>query len=401
MSKLLQINVTANWGSTGKIAEQIGLKAMERGWESYIAYGRDSNPSKSKLIKVGYMLNVYEHYFENRLFDNEGLASRIPTKKLIKQIEELKPDIIHLHNIHDHWLNYKILFEYFNSIDTPIVWTQHDCWAFTGGCMYYSSRECDKWQTNCKNCSMRKIVVDKSKKNFNLKKSLFTANKNLTLIPVSHWLENEMKYSFFNSNKIIPILNGVDIDIFRSLRETSVREKYGIENKFLLIGLATAWSVRKGLSDYIELSKRIPNDYVIMLIGLKKNQISKLPTNIIGIERTSDVQELVELYSSADIVLNLSYEETFGLTTVEGFACGRPSIVYNRTASPELIEGEVGYVVEAGNINQLLDAIHEIKQKGKQYYSETCRKRAENKYDKNKCFDKYMDLYDDLLRTKK
>ena len=399
--KLLQINVTANWGSTGKIAEQIGLKAMERGWESYIAYGRDSNPSKSKLIKVGYMLNVYEHYLENRLFDNEGLASRIPTKKLIKQIEELKPDIIHLHNIHDHWLNYKILFEYFNSIDTPIVWTQHDCWAFTGGCGHYSSRECDKWQTNCKNCSMRKIVVDKSKKNFNLKKSLFTANKNLTLIPVSHWLENEMKYSFFNSNKIIPILNGVDIDIFRSLRETSVREKYGIENKFLLIGLATAWSVRKGLSDYIELSKRIPNDYVIMLIGLKKNQISKLPTNIIGIERTSDVQELVELYSSADIVLNLSYEETFGLTTVEGFACGRPSIVYNRTASPELIEGEVGYVVEVGNINQLLDAIHEIKQKGKQYYSETCRKRAENKYDKNKCFDKYMDLYEDLLRTKK
>ncbi|MEE0926511.1 MAG: glycosyltransferase, partial [Bacteroidales bacterium] len=163
MPKLLQINVTANWGSTGKIAEQIGLKAMEHGWESYIAYGRDSNPSKSKLIKVGCMLNVYEHYLENRLFDNEGLASRIPTKKLIKQIEKLKPDIIHLHNIHDHWLNYKILFEYLNSINTPIVWTQHDCWAFTGGCMHFVHTNCEKWKNECEKCPQKSKSIDRSK----------------------------------------------------------------------------------------------------------------------------------------------------------------------------------------------------------------------------------------------
>lgn len=398
--KILQLNATANWGSTGKIAEQINLKAMELGWDCYIAYGRSCNPSKSKLIKVGKMINVYEHYIENRLFDNEGLASRIPTKRLIKQIKELNPDIIHLHNIHDHWLNYKILFEYLNTTNIPIVWTQHDCWAFTGGCGYYSSLECDKWQTGCNNCPRKKILIDNLKKNFNLKKSLFTANKNLTLVPVSHWLENEMRHSFFNSNKIIPILNGVDIDIFHPLKETSVREKYGIGDKFLLIGLATAWSARKGLNDYIELSKRIPNDHVIILVGLKKNQISKLPTNIIGIERTSNIQELVELYSSADTVLNLSYEETFGLTTTEGFACGTPGIVYNRTASPELIEGEVGYVIESGNIEQLLSTIAKIKSNGKVYYSENCRKRAENKYDKNKCFQQYIDLYNEILANK-
>ncbi len=400
MPKVLQINVTANWGSTGKIAEQINIRAMERGWDCYIAYGRNSNPSQSKLIKVGKMINVYEHYFENRFFDNEGLASRIPTKCFIKQIEEISPDIIHLHNIHDHWLNYKILFEYLNTTNIPIVWTQHDCWAFTGGCGHYSSSGCDKWQMGCNTCPRKKILIDNSKKNFNLKKSLFTANKNLTLVPVSRWLENEMRHSFFNSNKIISILNGVDIDIFHPLKETSVREKYGIGNKFLLIGLATAWSARKGLNDYIELSKRIPTDYVIMLIGLKKNQISKLPTNIIGIERTSNIQELVELYFSADTVLNLSYEETFGLTTAEGFACGTPGIVYNRTASPELIEGEVGYVIEAGNIEQLLSTIAKIKSNGKVYYSENCRKRAVEFYDKNKCFDKYVDLYEKLIKSK-
>lgn len=400
MPKLLQINATANWGSTGRIAELINLKAMEHGWDCYIAYGRSCNPSESKLIKVGKMINVYEHYIENRLFDNEGLASRTPTKRLIKQIKELNPDIIHLHNIHDHWLNYKLLFEYLNTTNIPIVWTQHDCWAFTGGCMHFVHSNCEKWKTECKECPQKRRFVDGSKRNYALKKALFGENKNLTIVPVSHWLENEIRQSFFKTKKIIPILNGVDINIFYPKKETSIKKKYGIENKFLLIGLATAWSASKGINDYIELSKHLSDDFVIMLIGLKKNQIPLLPNSIIGIERTSNIQELADFYSSADIVLNLSYQETFGMTTAEGFACGTPSIVYNWTASPELIEGEVGYVVEAGNINQLLDAIHEIKQKGKQYYSENCRKRAENKYDKNKCFQQYIDLYNEIIANK-
>lgn len=398
--KLLQINVTANWGSTGKIAEQIGLKAMEQGWESYIAYGRSMNPSKSKLIKVGRMLNVYEHYLENRIFDNEGLASRIPTKQFIKKIEEIKPDIIHLHNIHDHWLNYKILFEYLNTLDTPIVWTQHDCWAFTGGCMHFVHTNCERWKSECEKCLYSKKLLDKSKKHFNLRKHFFVANKNLVLVPVSHWLENEVKQSFFKNHQVVPILNGVDINSFKPLKQTIVREKYGIGDRFMLVGLATAWSARKGLKDYLELSKHISDDEVIVLVGLRKKQIENLPKNIIGIKRTSNVQELAELYSTANIVLNLSYEETFGLTTVEGFACGTPGIVYNKTASPELIEEGVGYVVEAGNIVQLLNAIKEIKQKGKEYYSDNCRKRAENNYDKDKSFSKYIELYNNLLNKK-
>lgn len=401
--KLLQINASVNTGSIGRISEQIGLKAMEQGWESYIAYGRPDylNLSKSKLIKVGRMVNVYEHYLENRFFDNEGLASRIPTKRFIRQIEEIKPDIIHLHNIHDHWLNYKILFEYLNTLDTPIVWTQHDCWAFTGGCMHFVHTNCDKWRIECCNCPRSNKFVDKSREQFNLKKSLFVENNNLVLVPVSHWLENEMKHSFFKGHKIVPILNGVDINVFKPLNKINIKEKYKIGNRFVLMGLATAWSERKGFNDYIELSKHIGDDEVIVLVGLKKEQFQKLPSNVIGIERTSNVQELVELYSIADIVLNLSYGETFGLTTVEGFACGIPGIVYDRTASPELIDEGVGYVVEAGNMKQLLNAINLIKQKGKAYYSENCRKRAECNYDKDRIFNEYIELYNNLLNNKK
>ena len=102
MPTLLQINVTANWGSTGKIAEQIGLCAQTHGWESYIAYGRMMNPSKNELVKIGNAFDVYEHYVEGRFLDNEGLASRRATKRLLRGIDEIKPDIVHLHNIHDH-----------------------------------------------------------------------------------------------------------------------------------------------------------------------------------------------------------------------------------------------------------------------------------------------------------
>lgn len=167
MSKtLLQINVTANWGSTGKIAEQIGLCAMANGWKSYIAYGRMSNSSKNELIKIGNMPQVYWHYVQNRLFDREGLASLCATKQLVRKIKEIKPDVINLHNIHDHWLNYRILFEYLNQTDIKVVWTFHDCWAFTGHCYHFVQQNCMKWQTECHDCVQRYKFIDRSRKTF-------------------------------------------------------------------------------------------------------------------------------------------------------------------------------------------------------------------------------------------
>ena len=126
MPTLLQINSTVNWGSTGKIAEQIGALAISHGWDSYIAYGRYANPSRSKTIKVGSKISQFMHLITSRVFDNHGLASRIATKALVKQIKKLSPDIIHLHNIHGYYLNYKILFEYLNTTQIPVVWTLHD-----------------------------------------------------------------------------------------------------------------------------------------------------------------------------------------------------------------------------------------------------------------------------------
>lgn len=400
--KLLIINVVLNWGSTGRIAEQIGERAMANGWDCYYAYARNHNNSKLKTIKIGSKISVYEHYFENVFFDNEGLASRYATRNFVKIIREIKPDIVHLHNIHDHYLNYPILFNYLKEANIPIVWTQHDCWSFTGGCCYYSLIGCQKWKNECESCVLRPYFRDRSKWQFNHKKNIFTGIRNLTLVPVSEWLSKEVYSSFFMNSNVITILNGVDVNVFKPTKSNiNIRDKYNFGGGHILLGIASIWSKRKGLNDYIKLSTILKPTERIVLVGLSEKQSRRLPSSIISIPRTQNLNELVALYNEASIVLNLSYEETFGMTTVEGFACGTPSIVYNCTASPELITENTGRIVKSGDIEAVYSSIIDLLEIGKKRMTDECRKRALEKYDKNKCFEKYVDLYEMLMnRTK-
>lgn len=403
MPKLLLINCDSNWGSTGRITEQIGQLAKLHGWDVAVAYGRESNPSSLTTLYVGSKFDVYEHYFEHKLFDNDGQASRKATFSFLQQLAKFNPDLIHLHNIHDHWLNYKILFKYLAALQIPIVWTQHDCWSFTGGCGHYTVNKCCQWETECHRCSFKRgflPLIEQTEKHFKTKKELFNNIDNLVLVPVSNWLGGEIQKSFLKGKRIHRIYNGVDIGVFHT-EASSIKKKYGIESKKLLIALATAWSEHKGLNDYKELVPILPDDVCLMLVGLNKKQIVDIPTSIIGIERTQDISELVELYSAADIVLNLSYEETFGLTTVEGFACGTPGIVYNSTASPELITPDTGLVVGPGDIKGVAEAVNKILRNGKDYYTKACRERAVKFFNKDDRFADYIKLYEELLNETK
>lgn len=398
MPTLLQINVCVNWGSTGKISEQIMDVAAHRGWDTYIAYGRDINPSKHKTIKVGNIFDVYKHYLKNRLFDSEGLESEKATRKFLKEIDIINPDIIHLHNIHDHWLNYEILFTYLSEKRIPVVWTLHDCWAFTGGCFYYSFNNCEQWQTGCVNCNInRGNLFNKAKYQFNLRKKLFSRIDNLTLVPVSKWLENEVRKSFLKNKNIYTITNTIDVNIFKPSPSSEIRNKYNIKSQKYLLAVASSWTQRKGLNDYVELSKHISNDLQLVLVGLTDRQKKALPHNILAIPRTQNLVELAQLYTEASIVLNLSYEETFGMTTIEGYACGTPAIVYNCTASPELIIPETGIIVKSGDIAGVCLAIDEILSKDKQVYSNSCRNLVLSKYNSNFGFNEYINLYESIL----
>lgn len=389
--KLLQLNASANWGSTGKIAESIGLAAMTQGWESYIAYGRWINPSKSHLIRVGTKADVYAHYARHRLLDGEGLGSRSATRNLIAQVEALAPDIIHLHNIHDHWLNYKLLFDYLRRWGGPVVWTFHDCWAFTGGCCHFENSGCFRWTDGCHKCPFhRKFQLNRSARNFRLKNlSLKGLENRLTVVCVSKWLSDYVKQSFFGNCRVEVIHNGIDLNVFKPSVSISKRNR--------ILGVSNIWPPYKGLGDFIKLREILPQEIEMVLVGLNSKQISALPKGIIGVGRTKSVNELVEFYQSAKVFVNPSHMESFPTVNLEALACGTPVVTYRTGGSPEAITPETGLVVAQGDIEGLAEAVRSLCNGSTPITRDACRARAEAEFNCNVQFDKYISLYNRLL----
>lgn len=401
MKKLLIINVTANSGSTGRIAEEIGQTAISNGYDTYFAYGRLARESKCKLIKIGKKLNVRLHGIESRFFDNHGFSSRIATKRFIKEIEKLKPDIINIHNLHGYYINVKILFEYLAKINIPIVWTFHDCWPFTGHCSYFDRYNCTKWETECHSCPNKhgypsSLLLSRAKRNFNKKRKLFSNYKKTTIVTPSNWLSNITKQSFFKGKNIVTINNGTDLTTFKIVNGNK-RHSLNLQNKKIVLGVASIWDKRKGFDDFIRLNELLSDDYKIILVGLNKKQIESLPENIIGIERTESVHELAELYSMADVFVNPTYSDNFPTTNIEALACGTPVITYKTGGSPEAIDEMTGVVVEQGNINKLKEAIESVA-KDKAMYTGKCRERAVNLYNKQDRFNDYINLFNSLTK---
>lgn len=399
---VFQISSELNVGSVGRIAEQIGENILEQGWESYIAYGRESAESKSKNLKIGNSLEIYKHVLLTRLTDKHGFGSQKATLQLIEKIEEINPDIIHLQHVHGYYINIKVLFDYLKSANKPVVWTFHDCWSFTGHCAYYELVDCQKWQTECNHCPQLKEYpkswfTDRSTQNFRDKKHLFTSVKNMTIVPVSYWLEGEVKKSFLKNFPIQTIQNGIDLNVF-SPQKKDLKNPHNLSNDdFVILGVAHPWDTRKGLKYFVELSKSLEPNEKIILIGLSSQQIKTLPKGIIGLPRTNSVQQLAEYYSTADVFVNTTLEDTFPTTNLEALACGTPVVTFKSGGSPEAVDPQTGFVVEKGNIQQLVEAIRAVKNKRKETFTSDCRKRAEKLFDKKTSFFKYIEIYRQLL----
>ena len=406
MPTLLQINVASNYGSTGKIAEQIGLLALENGWNSFIAHGaRYMNPSALQTIQISNKIGEFMHGFVySLLFDKHGLGSANDTKKFINLISnQIKPDIIHLHNIHGYYLNYKLLFEFLSTINVPVVWTLHDCWPFTGHCCYFDFEGCTRWKTGCFSCPLirtypKSLFADNSTFNYLLKKECFTSLKDkLTLVPVSFWLENLLKQSFLRNISTHTIHNGIDTKIFRPTLTNNVVCKYNLHNKTVLLGVASPWTFRKGFLDFLKIRLLLPENYIILMVGLSDKQISQLPSGIIGIKRTQNVHELAELYTVANFFINPTYEDNYPTVNLEAISCGTPVITYNTGGSPEAVGNQTGTIVEKGDVQAIVNAIHFLEQKNQEELRQDCLEYSKKYFDRITCFQKYIDLYNSLL----
>ena len=405
MPTLLQINTTVNTGSTGRIAEEIGQRALAAGYDSYIAYGRTARESKSKLIRIGSKWDYYLHGLKSLLFDAHGFGSKKATIEFVKQMDKVHPDVILFHNIHGYYLNIEILFSYLRGKDIPVFWTLHDCWPFTGHCSYFDAYNCEKWKTHCEHCPNQKgypksLLFDKSKKNYEQKKALLKALPNVTFVPVCEWMGRVVDASYMKGSRKQVIYNGTNLSVFQpQVPETidETRSKYDIKQGKVILGVASVWDKRKGLDDFVWLNEHLPQDCQVVLVGLTENQIKALPSGIIGIRRTESVQELAALYSLADVFVNPTYVDNFPTTNIEALACGTPVITYKTGGSPEAIDENTGRVVEKGNKEALLQAITDVISSNDKYTKEMCRQRALEHFNKDDRFDDYIRLFNNAL----
>ncbi len=405
--KLLQINPVLRVNtSTGRIMQEIGELALQHGWECYIAYsyGRDGvKPCKSKLIPVGSKLSVAYHGVVTRLFDRHGLSSVHATQEFIRRIKEINPDVIHIHNIHGYFLNYPILFDFLAKSGIPVVWTVHDCWLYTGHCYYYSFIGCDRWQTGCGNCPQKKEFptswfIDRSHQNFLDKREAFTSLRpgQLTIVPVSNWIRGEMSRSFLKDCNFRVIHNGINTEVFKPSESVRVKHVYGLEEKHILLGVASIWSAEKGLNDFIKMAALLHDDECIVLVGITPKQQKLLPDNIVPINRTENIQQLAELYSAADVFINPTWQDNYPTVNLEAIACGTPVVTYRTGGSVEAVTDQTGFVVEQGDVAGLLQAARKIEQDGKELYRLHCREYALANFRKEDRYADYLKLYDEL-----
>lgn len=396
MTRLLQINVTANSGSHGRIAEAIGRLAIARGWESHIAYSRGTPDSASHLLRIGSRADMYAHGIESRLFDNHGLASRGATRRLVREIGEIAPDIVHLHNIHGYYVNYPILFDCLRRLDVPVVWTFHDCWPFTGHCANFMASGCSRWQTGCGHCPSSEaypasLFADRSAANYRLKQKVFTSlGDRLTVVPVSKFVQNYHSDSFFRHTAVRQIYNGIDTGVFRPVcaKDTSPR---------IVLGVANVWTRAKGFDDMIALSQMLPADMHVVLAGLSPAQLRRLPAGVTGIAHTGGVAELARLYSRATVFVNPTWEDNFPTTNIEALACGTPVVTYRTGGSPEAVDAATGMVVPRGDVAALAAAVTEMSRCDIAAVSAACRQRALALYNEKERYTEYIALYEELL----
>lgn len=394
--KVLQINSVCGYGSTGNIVVDLYRALKAQGDECCVAYGRGHAPENVQAYRIGSDRDVYVHGILSRLTDKHGFYSKRATKRFVQWMKVYDPDVIHLHNLHGYYINIEILFEVLKEMDKPVVWTLHDCWAFTGHCSHFEYIGCDKWKIECGHCPQKReypasFLFDNSKKNYARKKAAICSLDKLVVVAPSRWLAETVRQSYLKNYPIDVIYNGIDLESFKPT-ESDFRKEYGLENKKIILGVSNVWSKRKGLQVFQQLARKLDENYQIVLVGITKKQSKRLDNGIIAIGRTSSKKELAQIYTAADVFLNPSEEETMGLTTVEALACGTNVLVNNSTALPEIVDYDAACILKGKN---MLSQIIEISK-----WSDTREKNRKKAflYEKKVQCQKYMSLYEKFLR---
>lgn len=396
--KIVQINSVCGVGSTGRIAVDLSEVMNKNQIENLIIYGVGES-SYANSMKFGNTINIRSHQIQTRLFGKHGFYSTRNTYKIVNFLKAYKPDIVHLHNIHGHYLNVGVLFHYFKENKIKVIWTFHDCWPFTGHCAYFDIANCYKWKSGCHTCPQKKEYpitwfLDRSKDNWNSKKMNFTNIENLTIVTPSDWLKKLVRQSYFKDFPIKVINNGIDLNIFKPTK-SDLREKYNLHGKFVILGIFSVLNDRKGGKYLIDLANKLQKEIHVVILGLSIPK-EDLPQNVSLLERTNNTNELAQIYSMVDVFVNPTLEDNFPTVNLESLACGTPIVTFSTGGSPESIDENTGIVVDK-DINELIRAVLSIKSRGKAFYTDNCVKKARDLYCKHKKYEEYIELYKETM----
>lgn len=390
---VVQINFSCTWGSTGKICDSVSKLLTDNNIENYILYTYGGNPQKrTNYIRYGCLAYEKIQGLKSKFFGNYGFNSFVATRYLIKKLDEINPDVVHVHNIHGHDCNFEKLFCYLKEKNIKVFYTFHDCWAFTGYCPHFAMVKCDNWQRGCGDCVLRKRYswfFDESAQNWVRKKNALQG-VDLTVITPSKWLGSLVKQSFLKDCPVKVINNGIDLNIFHPCESTFL-EKFELQDKKIVLGVSLGWSAAKGLDVFVSLAKTLTQEYKIILIGTDDQVDKILPKNILSIHRTQNQRELAEIYSVADVFVNPTREETYPTVNMEAIACGTPVLTFRTGGSPEIIDETCGSVVECDDIDALEKEIIRVCTE-QPYSKEACVKKS-RQFDKNERFREYLELY--------
>ncbi|MDP2400674.1 MAG: glycosyltransferase, partial [Actinomycetota bacterium] len=358
------------------------------------------------------------HALGSRLSGRQAYFSVRGTRGLLRYMEAESPDVVHLRNLHANYVHLPMLLRYLGERDIPTVVNLHDCWYFTGKCCHYTMDGCNRWESGCGSC--RRLskdnlswFIDATAEMWADKKRLFEAIPRLGVIGVSDWVTSEAERSFLSSAAIIKrIYNWIDLDVFKPAVQCEARHRLALPEGFVILGVASGWSESKGLADFNLLAERLSTASMDSGLGTTGGLVARTPPTIIlvgGVGKrvsvsrsihlagiTHDVRELAEYYSAADVFLQLSAEETFGKVTAEALACGTPAIVYDSTANPELIGPGCGYVVDRGDLSQVMSRIRDVASAGRPSFSDSCRRFAESQFEKDRLINEHVVLYEQL-----
>lgn len=404
--RVLQINVCYKYGSTGRIAYQLMCNQKEHGIESAIIYGRRMNETLDENVtciqsKSDFMISKWSTH----IFGKHGFYSKKATRKTIRLIDEYKPDVIHLHNLHGHYIHVEMLINAIKERKIPVLWTFHDCWPFTGHCAYFHAVGCEKWKIGCNKCQLlsqypRSLFFDRSSESWRDKKRIFNSLPNLKIITVSKWLEGLVRESFLQNQDIETIYNWVDCDVFRyEARADEIRNELGLKKNKVFLAVASTWTARKGIDDIIRLADMLNTNEMIVMVGDIGNR--KLPSNIVNLSAVKDPKLLAAYYSMADVFINPSYQETFGLTTAEALACGTPAVVYDVSACPEVVGTNrlIGGVVACGDVPDLLSEARRLYSLSSEKQRKTAREWIEQSFSQKEQMNKYVQQYELLCQA--